>query len=83
MRSDLAYQAMLNVDNSFLLCRIISLSTRKCHDPRGRVQDTICNVIGRIANTEITAHQYSVMREAEVLESAHLHSSALEVSASG
>ena len=83
MRSDLAYQAMLNVGNRFLLCRMISLSTRKCHDPRGRVQDTICNAIERIANTEITAHQYSVMREAQVLESAHPHSNALSVSTSG
>jgi hypothetical protein len=83
MRSDLAYQAMLKVDNRFLLCRMISLSTKKFHDPRSRVQDTICNVIERIANTEITAHQYPLVREPEASESANPHSRAFSVSPSG
>jgi len=48
MRSDLIFTANDAVANRFLLCRIVSVSTRKFHDNAGSVHETINNVLEKI-----------------------------------
>jgi len=46
MRSDRIHKALVNIQNRFMLCRLVSVAARKCHDPDMRVQDVINGVIG-------------------------------------
>lgn len=48
MRSELVYKAALSVDNRFLLCRMVALSTKSLHVPNTAVQDTINNVLRKV-----------------------------------
>jgi hypothetical protein len=45
MRSDRIQRALVNIPNRFVLCRLVSVATRKYHDPDRRVQDFINDVI--------------------------------------
>ena len=47
MRSDGIYKALVNIQNTFMLCRLVSAATRKCQDPDLQVQIVINDVIGR------------------------------------
>ena len=46
MRSDGIHRALVNIQNRFILCRLVSVATQKYHDPERRVQDVINDVIG-------------------------------------
>ena len=51
MRSDLVYGALQTVQNRYLLCQVASKSTRKFHRPNTRIQETMNNVLVRMAQT--------------------------------
>jgi len=51
MRSDLVYHALKTVQNRYLLCQVASKSTRKFHRPNTRIQETMNNVLTRVAHT--------------------------------
>jgi len=55
MRSDRIYKALVNIQNRFMLCRLVSVATRKYHDPDRRVQDVINDVIGWFADAEFAS----------------------------
>jgi hypothetical protein len=52
MRSDRIHRALVNIPNRFMLCRLVSVATRKYHDPDRRVQDVINDGIGWFADAE-------------------------------
>ena len=52
MRSDGIHTALIKIQNRFMLCRLVSVANRKCHDPDMQVQDVITDVIGRFADTD-------------------------------
>jgi len=51
MRSDLVHHAVKTVQNRYLLCQVASKSTRKFHRPNTRIQETMNNVLTRVADT--------------------------------
>jgi len=51
MRSDLVHHAVKTVQNRYLLCQVASKSTRKFHRPNTRIQETMNNVLTRVAHT--------------------------------
>ena len=55
MRSDLIYDALDTVTNRYLLCQLVSKATRKFHKPNTRIQETMNEVLDRIADSERTA----------------------------
>ena len=61
MRSDRIHKALANIPNRFVLCRLVSVATRKYHDPDMRVQDVINDVIGRFADTEFATQQLRIL----------------------
>jgi len=65
MRSDRIHKALVNIQNRFMLCRLVSLAARKCHDPDMRVQDVINDVIGRFADTEFATQQLRILADLE------------------
>ena len=65
MRSDRIYKALVNIQNRFMLCRLVSLAARKWHDPDMRVQDVINDVIGRFADTEFATQQLRILADLE------------------
>jgi Iron-sulphur cluster biosynthesis len=48
-----------NIPNRFVLCRLVSVATRKFLGPDMRVQNVINDVIGRFADTELTLWEVS------------------------
>ena len=52
MRSDLIYDALGTVQNRYLLCQVASKATRKFHKPNTRIQETMNEVLDRIASSE-------------------------------
>ncbi len=44
MRSDRIHKALVNIQNRFMLCRLVSVATRKYHDHDRGVQDVINDV---------------------------------------
>jgi len=65
MRSDRIHKALVNIQNRFMLCRLVSLAARKWHDPDMRVQDVINDVIGRFADTEFATQQLRILADLE------------------
>ncbi len=65
MRSDRIYGALVNIPNRFMLCRLVSLATRKYHDPDRRVQDVISDVIGWFADAESATRQLRIFTDLE------------------
>ena len=65
MRSDRIHKALVNIQNRFMLCRLVSLAARKCHDTDMRVQDVINDVIGRFADTEFATQQLRILADLE------------------
>ncbi len=65
MRSDRIYGALVNIPNRFMLCRLVSVSTRKYHDPNRRVQDVISDVIGWFADAEFATRQLRIFTDLE------------------
>lgn len=65
MRSDRIHKALVNIPNRYMLCRLVSVAARKCHDPHMRVQDVINDVIGRFSDTELATHQLIILADLE------------------
>ena len=65
MRSDRIHRALVNIPNRFMLCRLVSVATRKYHDPDRRVQDVINDVIGWFADTEFATQQLRILADLE------------------
>ena len=65
MRSDRINRALVNIPNRFMLCRLVSVATRKYHDPDRRVQDVINDVIGWFADAEFATQQLRIPADLE------------------
>jgi hypothetical protein len=52
MRSDLVFQALHTLENRYMLCQLASKATRKFHRPNTRIQETMNDVLIRIASSE-------------------------------
>ena len=52
MRSDLAFGALHTVINRYMLCQLASKATRRFHRPNTRIQDTMNEVLTRIASAD-------------------------------
>ena len=48
-RSELVFAARVHQPNRYQLCRLVALATRKLHKPSDRIQDTINDVLVRLA----------------------------------
>jgi hypothetical protein len=65
MRSDRVHKALVNIQNRFMLCRLVSVATRKYHDPDMRVQNVINDVIGWFADAEFATQQLRILADLE------------------
>ena len=65
MRSDRRHKALVNIPNRFMLCRFVSVATRKFLGPDMRVQDVINDVIGRFAYAEFATQQLRMLADLE------------------
>ena len=52
MRSDLVFDALQGMKNRYKLCTLASKATRKFHKPNTRIQETMNDVLHRIASTD-------------------------------
>ena len=52
MRSNLIYGALTPVENRYMLCQLASKATRKFHKPNTRIQETMNEVLERIASSD-------------------------------
>ena len=52
MRSDLTFGALHTVQNRYMLCQLASKATRRFHRPNTRIQDTMNEVMTRIASAD-------------------------------
>ncbi len=65
MRSDRIHKALVNIQNRFMLCRLVSVATRKYHDPDMQVQDVINDVIVWFADAEFATQQLRIFADLE------------------
>lgn len=49
MRSDLVFESLHTLQNRYMLCQLASKATRRFHRPNTRIQETMNEVLGRIA----------------------------------
>jgi hypothetical protein len=61
MRSDRVFDALHTLRNRYMLCQLASKATRKFHKPNTRIQETMNEVLDRIAESE----QQAVFSEPE------------------
>ena len=52
MRSDRVFDALHTLRNRYMLCQLASKATRKFHKPNTRIQETMNEVLDRIADSE-------------------------------
>ena len=52
MRSDMVFEALHTLRNRYMLCQLASKATRKFHKPNTRIQETMNEVLDRIAGTD-------------------------------
>ena len=52
MRTRKVFKALQTLDNRYILCLLASKATRKFHKPNTRIQDTMNEVLDRIAGSE-------------------------------
>ena len=52
MRSDRVFDALQTLRNRHMLCQLASKATRKFHKPNTRIQETMNEVLDRIASSE-------------------------------
>jgi hypothetical protein len=52
MRSDRVFDALQTLRNRYMLCQLASKATRKFHKPNTRIQETMNEVLDRIASSE-------------------------------
>jgi hypothetical protein len=55
MRSDRVFDALHTLRNRYMLCQLASKATRKFHKPNTRIQETMNEVLDRIADSERTS----------------------------
>jgi hypothetical protein len=60
-RSDRVFDALHTLRNRYMLCQLASKATRKFHKPNTRIQETMNEVLDRIASSE----RQSVLAEPE------------------
>ncbi len=51
-RSDMVFEALHTLHNRYMLCQLASKATRKFHRPNTRIQETMNEVLDRIASSE-------------------------------
>ena len=51
MRSDMVFEALHTLKNRYMLCQLASKATRKFHKPNTRIQETMNEVLQRIASS--------------------------------
>ncbi|HTR65187.1 MAG TPA: hypothetical protein VMH85_05415 [Terriglobales bacterium] len=51
-RSDRVFDALHTLRNRYMLCQLASKATRKFHKPNTRIQETMNEVLERIAGSE-------------------------------
>jgi hypothetical protein len=61
MRSDKVFDALHTLRNRYMLCQLASKATRRFHKPNTRIQETMNEVLERIAS----ADRQEVMAEPE------------------
>ncbi len=52
MRSDKVFEALHTLENRYMLCQLASKATRRFHRPNTRIQETMNEVLDRIATSE-------------------------------
>ena len=52
MRSDRVFDAVETLRNRYMLCQLASKATRKFHRPNTRIQETMNQVLERIATSQ-------------------------------
>lgn len=52
MRSDKVFEALHTLENRYMLCQLASKATRRFHRPNTRIQETMNEVLDRIAGSE-------------------------------
>ncbi len=52
MRSDRVFEALHTLRNRYMLCQLASKATRKFHKPNTRIQETMNEVLDRIAGAD-------------------------------
>ncbi|HYG99355.1 MAG TPA: DNA-directed RNA polymerase subunit omega [Terriglobales bacterium] len=52
MRSDLVFEALHTLQNRYMLCQLASKATRRFHKPNTRIQETMNDVLDRIAGSD-------------------------------
>lgn len=60
-RSDRVFDALHTLRNRYMLCQLASKATRKFHKPNTRIQETMNEVLERIATSE----KQSILAEPE------------------
>ena len=63
MRSNRVFEALRTLRNRYMLCQLASKATRKFHRPNTRIQETMNQVLDRIAS----ADQQETLVDAELL----------------
>ena len=52
MRSDKVFQSLHTLQNRYMLCQLASKATRRFHRPNTRIQETMNEVLERIADAD-------------------------------
>jgi hypothetical protein len=65
-RSDRVFDALHTLRNRYMLCQLASKATRKFHKPNTRIQETMNEVLERIASSE----RQSILAEPETVNEA-------------
>jgi hypothetical protein len=52
MRSDKVFEALHTMRNRYMLCQLASKATRRFHRPNTRIQETMNEVLDRIAGSK-------------------------------
>jgi ABC-type sulfate transport system substrate-binding protein len=68
MRSEKIFPAVKTVTNRYTLCQLAAKATRKFHKPNTRIQDTMNEVLDKVA---AAAEPETIMGRTEVLAEAH------------
>lgn len=67
MRSELVFAAEQTLPNRYSLCRVVSIATRKFHQPNTRVEETTDAVLRHIANAGTGAVKLELSRPESTL----------------
>jgi hypothetical protein len=52
MRSEMVFDALHTLRNRYMLCQLASKATRRFHKPNTRIQETMNEVLNRIASSD-------------------------------